>query len=154
MVGIRNNTKSALARVSIVDYSGRVVFDHYVKPREPVSDYRTWVSGISPHHLKNAPKFTKIQRKVANLLNGKILIGHAIQNDLKALQLSHPESMIRDTSLFSEFRKLAKGKDTPGLKMLAKKLLNLDIQSSSHDSVQDARITMLLFQHGMETFTD
>lgn len=154
MVGIRNNTKSALARVSIVDYSGRVVFDHYVKPMEPVSDYRTWVSGISPHHLKNAPKFKKIQRKVANLLKGKILVGHAIQNDLNALQLSHPESMIRDTSLYSEFRKLAKGKNTPGLKMLAKKLLNLDIQSSSHDSVQDARITMLLFQYGMETVTD
>jgi RNA exonuclease 4 len=155
MVGVRNNTRSALARVSIVDYNGQIVLDRYVKPLEPVSDYRTWVSGIHPHHLKNAPSFQKVQRRVAKLLEGKILIGHAINNDLKALQLSFPESMIRDTSLFGDFRKFAKGKkDTPALKVLAKQLLDLDIQSSSHDSVEDARITMLLFQQGMEQWTD
>jgi RNA exonuclease 4 len=155
MVGVRNNTRSALARVSIVDYNGHIVFDEYVKPLDPVSDYRTWVSGIHPHHLAHAPSFKKVQKQVANILKGKVLIGHAINNDLKALQLSFPESMIRDTSLFPEFKKFAKGKkDTPGLKMLAKKLLDLDIQSSSHDSVEDARTTMLLFQQGMEEWTD
>lgn len=155
MVGIRNNTKSALARVSIVDYYGHIVLDTYVKPMEPVSHYRTWVSGIHWHHLRNASNFHTVQAIVANHLNGKILIGHAIKNDLKALGLSHPESMIRDTSRFERFRIYSKGqKNTPSLKLLAKKLLNLDIQSSSHSSVEDARITMLLFQLGMEMWTD
>ena len=30
-----------------------------------------------------APQFTDVQRDVANITNGKILVGHAIQNDLK-----------------------------------------------------------------------
>ena len=151
MVGVANNTKSALARVSIVDYYGNVILDKYVKPLEHVSDYRTWVSGIYPHHLSNAANFYKIRNQVSNLLKGKIVIGHALTNDWKALGLMHPESMIRDTSKFEAFKKYAKGKNnTPGLKTLAKTLLNIDIQSGSHDSVDDARAVMLIFKHATE----
>jgi RNA exonuclease 4 len=44
---------SELARVSIVDYSGRVILDTFVKPRRPVTDYRTPVSGVHPEDLKD-----------------------------------------------------------------------------------------------------
>ena len=47
---------SLLARVSIVNTSGQVVYDTYVSPGECVTDYRTRWSGIRPHHTKNAPK--------------------------------------------------------------------------------------------------
>ena len=47
---------SLLARVSIVNTSGQVVYDTYVSPGECVTDYRTRWSGIRPHHIKNAPK--------------------------------------------------------------------------------------------------
>ena len=60
MVGIgpRDAEESALARVSSVNYYGNVVLDTYVQPKEKVTDYRTWVSGIKPEHLENG--FSKL----------------------------------------------------------------------------------------------
>lgn len=43
---------SAAARVSIVNQFGKCVYDKYVKPTQPVTDYRTAVSGIRPENLK------------------------------------------------------------------------------------------------------
>ncbi|ODV71308.1 putative 3'-5' exonuclease [Cyberlindnera jadinii NRRL Y-1542] len=138
-------TEDALARVSIVNFHGHTVYDRYVKPRERVVDWRTWVSGIQPHHMKEAIDFKTAQKEVSDLLDGKVLVGHAVDHDLDALLLSHPKSMIRDTSRFAKFRKLSKGK-TPGLKKLAKELLNMDIQGGEHSSVEDAKATMLLYK--------
>lgn len=44
---------SILARVSIVNQFGHIILDKYVKPTEPVTDYRTHVSGIRPTDLVN-----------------------------------------------------------------------------------------------------
>jgi len=53
MVGVGKGDKesSALARVSIVNFHGHCVLDYYVKPKEDVTDWRTWVSGISPKDM-------------------------------------------------------------------------------------------------------
>lgn len=136
----------ALARVSLVNYNGYVILDEFVKPLERVVDWRTWVSGIEPKHMKMAIQYKDAQQKVADILQDRILVGHAVSHDLLALGLKHPRSMIRDTSLFTPFRKeYAKGK-TPGLKKLAKNILDVDIQEAQHSSVEDAKITMLLYK--------
>ncbi|EPY53607.1 exoribonuclease Rex4 [Schizosaccharomyces cryophilus OY26] len=145
MVGVADDM-SVLARVSIVNYHGRVVYDTYVRPKERVTDWRTWVSGVKSFHMRDAPPFEKVQKEVADVLENRVLVGHAIQNDLKVLLLSHPRRLIRDTSRFSGFRKLAKGK-TPSLKKLAQQVLGRDIQSAQHSSVQDAQATMDLYKH-------
>lgn len=52
MVGVGMNGKdSILARVSLVNHFGKVLYDKYVKPTEEVVDYRTPVSGIRPADL-------------------------------------------------------------------------------------------------------
>lgn len=138
--------ESALARISIVNYFGHVVFDEFVKPREKVVEWRTWVSGIKPEHMKNAITFKEAQKKTADILEGRILVGHALKHDLEALMLSHPKSLLRDTSRHLPFRKLyAKGK-TPSLKKLTKEVLKISIQEGEHSSVEDARATMLLYK--------
>lgn len=141
-------TKSQLARVSIVSYDGHALYDAYVRPVLPVTDYRTHVSGIRPHHLRpsgSAVTLRDAQEQVAKLLKGRILVGHALKNDLHALLLTHPGYDIRDTARWAPFQKLVKSK-TPGLKRLARELLGLDIQSGEHDSVEDARIAMELYK--------
>ncbi|CAI4777626.1 CCQ_1a_G0047910.mRNA.1.CDS.1 [Saccharomyces cerevisiae] len=138
--------ESALARISIVNYFGHVVLDEFVKPREKVVEWRTWVSGIKPEHMKNAITFKEAQKKTADILEGRILVGHALKHDLEALMLSHPKSLLRDTSRHLPFRKLyAKGK-TPSLKKLTKEVLKISIQEGEHSSVEDARATMLLYK--------
>ncbi len=54
MVGIGEmGMDNMLARVSIVNQLGQCLYDKYVKPTEPVIDYRTSISGITEQHLQN-----------------------------------------------------------------------------------------------------
>ena len=146
MVGIGpGGYDSALARLSFVDYHGTLVYDSFVKPRERVVDWRTAVSGISPKDMRFARDFDEVQAQAAELLQGRILIGHDVKHDLNALELVHPASKIRDTSSFSGFRQYATGRK-PALRTLAREILHLDIQVDSHSSIEDARVTMLLFR--------
>jgi RNA exonuclease 4 len=43
--------KSILARVTLVNSHGNVVYDKLVLPTEKVTDYRTWVTGLRKHNL-------------------------------------------------------------------------------------------------------
>ncbi|KAF3926598.1 hypothetical protein AA313_de0206403 [Arthrobotrys entomopaga] len=150
-VGPQGHEQSALARVSLVNYNGHCVLDTFVKPKERVTDWRTWVSGVSAKDMAKAISLEEAQRRVHEIIDGKILIGHAIHNDLDAMFLSHPKRDIRDTSRHPPFRKIAKQKN-PGLKRLAKEVLGVDIQGSAHSSVEDARVTMLLYKKEKKEF--
>lgn len=146
--------QSELARVSIVNFHGHTVYDEFVKPREKVTDWRTFVSGIRPSDMKNAITFKQAQEDVAKILKNKILVGHAVHHDLEALYLTHPKRAIRDTSKHTPFKqKYSMGK-TPGLKKLALEILGLDIQSGEHSSVEDAKATMLIFKSDKKGFED
>ncbi|KAF2241060.1 RNA exonuclease 4 [Trematosphaeria pertusa] len=146
---------SALARVSVVNYKGHQVYDSYVQVKVPVTDYRTAVSGIEPKHLRRdvARPFKEVHNDLKILLEGRILVGHAVKNDLDVLVLKHDKRYIRDTSKYSKFRELASipGR-TPSLKHLAERLLGVDIQVGAHSSVEDARATMALFRLEKEGF--
>jgi RNA exonuclease 4 len=152
MVGVGGEEdRSVLARVSIVNFHGTQVYDSFVKPKEFVTDWRTHVSGVSPKTMTTAREFEEVQQEVAEILKGRVIVGHAIKNDLDAIMLSHPKRDIRDTSRFSGFRKYSAGK-TPSLRKLAKEILGVDIQSGEHSSIEDARATMLLFRRHKSAF--
>lgn len=59
---------SQLARCSIVSYDGDVVYDKYIKPAEPVTDYRSRWSGIRPKDLANATPYAEARKEVRKLL--------------------------------------------------------------------------------------
>ncbi|RUP18180.1 ribonuclease H-like domain-containing protein [Jimgerdemannia flammicorona] len=146
MVGVGpNGDQSALARVSIVNFHGATLLDQYVRPMERVTDYRTAISGITRELIIDAPLFHDVQKQVADLLKDRILVGHALTHDLKALLLDHPRRDVRDTSRYKPFRNMVKGK-TPALRRLAKDVLGLTIQEGAHSSVEDARVTMMLYR--------
>ncbi|KAG9308589.1 ribonuclease H-like domain-containing protein [Chiua virens] len=144
-VGIEGN-ESSLARVSIVNHIGAIVLDVFVKQRERVVDYRTQWSGVRSTDLAGSAKsFKEIQQTVADLIKDRILVGHAIYNDLKALLLSHPSPQIRDTQSLAYKHRVVKSR-RPALRVLAKQELGIVIQSGEHSSVTDARATMALFR--------
>jgi RNA exonuclease 4 len=137
---------SVLARISIVNFHGEIVLDEYVLPQEHVIDYRTAVSGITPKLLKEHGKpFKEVQKKVSDILKNKIIIGHALKNDLDALMLDHPRKLLRDTSRYKPLKNPTT-KGPQSLKKLAKQFLEKDIQTGQHSSVEDARIALQIYQ--------
>ncbi len=156
MVGVgEGGTQSALARVSIVDYNNAVLFDTYVKPAndEPVTDYRTFVSGIREEHLRSdlAMGFDQCQSIVKKLLHGKILVGHALKNDLAVLDLDHPWYDCRDTAKYEPFMKRDKATNVlrpRKLRDLAETKLNriIQIAGQEHCPVEDANAALDLYK--------
>jgi len=155
MVGIGSDGKqSALARVSLTDWYGKVVMDTFVQVPSRVTDFRTFVSGVKPKDIstRTAMDVVECRKQVAELLRDKILVGHALKNDLHALLLNHPKENIRDTAKYRPFQRAAGrngGKWRPRkLRDLVKEHLGLSIQvaGESHDSTEDARSTMDLFK--------
>ncbi|NXI51440.1 REXO4 exonuclease, partial [Chloroceryle aenea] len=145
MVGVGpQGEDSIVARVSIVNQFGKCVYDKYVKPTEEVTDYRTAVSGIRPENINTGEDFKTVQKEVADILNGRILVGHALHNDLKVLFLDHPQKKIRDTQRYKPFRQIVKSAQ-PSLKLLCEKLLNIQVQELEHCSIQDAQAAMRLY---------
>lgn len=145
MVGIYPGGQgNMLARVSVVNSKGETIYDKFVKPTAVVTDYRTPVSGIRPDDIEHGELFVKVKKEIKDILKNKILIGHAIGNDLKALKITHPTHMIRDTSRYWQFKQVTDGK-TPSLKRLTSHFLGANIQEGEHSSVQDAKATLQLY---------
>lgn len=152
MVGVGpGGYESALARISMVDFHGRQIYDSYVKPKERVTDWRTPVSGVSQREMRFARDFGDVQTEVCDIIAGRILIGHDIKHDLDALKLSHPPRDIRDTAKHQVFKKYGHGRK-PALRVLARELLSVEIQEGAHSSIEDARVTMLLFRKHKSSF--
>ncbi|KAK8805336.1 hypothetical protein WA158_001993 [Blastocystis sp. Blastoise] len=148
MVGTGSDDYSALARVSIVNYDGYVLLDTFVKPPEKVTDYRTRYSGVRESDLENAPPFKEVQKQIGKIIKGKVVVGHAIENDFQAMLLDHPFKFIRDTSHYRRFlRKIAGRRGRPqALRKLVEKEFGLKIQEGEHSSVIDARATLALYK--------
>lgn len=64
----RYGSISKCFRVSIVNYNGQVLYDEYVKPESRITNYRTWVSGVGPHHMHQAKPHHKAKAEVHKIL--------------------------------------------------------------------------------------
>lgn len=152
MVGVgKDGTQSALARVSILDYHGNAVMDEYIKPGRKVTDYRSFVSGITPEILQTKAKmdYATCRKKVIKLLRGKVLVGHALENDLGILRINHPWNLIRDTAQYQPFMKVRAGAYWPRrLQDLALERLHRDVQvyGRPHCSAQDSLAALDLYK--------
>lgn len=156
--------ESALARVSLVDYNNAILLDTYVKVDEAVTDYRTFVSGITEEHIQSdtAMDADKCSALVAKMLKGKILVGHGLKNDLDVLGFTHPWSHTRDTAKYEPFLKKTKKNalctlpQPRKLKDLALTKLGREIQKigESHCSIEDAIAALDLYKKAGKKWED
>ena len=99
-----------------------------------------------------------VQERVRSLLVGRIVVGFAIDNDLKVLGISRGDLTVRDIQLHfdaercsepdlrsSELPALDDRRRVHNLKNLAKCVLGQSIQEGPHSALVDARATMELY---------
>ena len=143
MVGVGSDGKrSVLARVTLVNSEGSCLYDKHVAVGEAITDFRTNVSGIRPRDLRYATAFKAVQREVHDIIRGRIVVGHALKNDFKALLLDHPRHSIRDTAVYKPLRPLNRA---VALRKLASEQLDVEIQTGEHSPLEDARAAMCLY---------
>ena len=144
----------SLARVSVLrgqqPREGEPFIDDYILTKEEVVDYLTEYSGIRAGDLdRNNSAHTLVPLKVAykklRLLVdlGCVFIGHGLAKDFRTINIFVPPEQVADTvhlfSLPNRQRKLS-------LRFLSYYLLHQDIQSASHDSIEDAKYAFLLYK--------
>ncbi|XP_078097407.1 interferon-stimulated gene 20 kDa protein-like [Mustelus asterias] len=151
MVGLGpNGFESGLARCSIVDYSGSVIYDKFIKPDGRITDFRTPVSGIRPLDMDTALPYLVAREEILKIIQGKIIVGHDPRSDFRVLKTDISDYAIRDTSSCRLLITMAKLKTDrrASLKILCQTLLGKRIQDSyrGHSSVEDAKAAMELFK--------
>lgn len=149
MAGVEDG-RSEIVTICAVDlFTGQVLMNSTVKPREPIRDWRSQFHGVTPPVMAIA-----VAKKLA--LDGwqaaraelwkhvnadTVLVGHCLQHDLKALRIMH--GRVFDTSIVSADAALA-GKHARrrwGLKVLCKDLLQLQIRRGTCSAIEDAMAT-------------
>ncbi|PIC52837.1 hypothetical protein B9Z55_002777 [Caenorhabditis nigoni] len=137
----------AVGRVTVVDQYGNVALDCFVKPKEMVYDYVTQYSGLTPEHLEYATETVEsVRDKIFQFINRRsILVGHALNGDLKNLGIVHSE--VIDTSVI-----FSNNGRRPSLRDLASRYLNWSIQNSAngHCSYEDSIASLNLVYFASE----
>ncbi|GAX20582.1 RNA exonuclease 1 [Fistulifera solaris] len=148
---VRTKVGLELARITVIEveeYSAergiiyKLVFDEIVKPVNRVLDYLTAYSGMTKEIIDNATvSLEQVQAAlVATIRSDDIVIGHSLENDLRAMRFVH--STVVDTAILFQ---PSNGRFKYSLRALASRLLRLQIQkSSSHCSLEDAATALKL----------
>ncbi|KAK4749418.1 hypothetical protein SAY87_026867 [Trapa incisa] len=135
----------ALVRVSVVDRDLQVKLDAFVKPDKPVADYRSDITGVTAKDLEGVScSLADVQKSLKKILShGRILVGHSLYNDLKALKLDH--TRVIDTSFLFKYCGLSIHR-RPSLNNLSKLVLGYEVRENGapHNSLDDARAAMKL----------
>ena len=145
---IDTSVGNELARLSATNIKGETILDQLFKPLGEVTDYKTQFSGITEETLKDvdvpSTDGIKILSKIAD--KDTIIIGHSLENDLRALKLIHYRCI--DTAiLYIERRRKT------SLALLYQKHIGKPFRtqtSEGHDSAEDARAAIELAEFAIK----
>lgn len=149
----KDTAESAVCRVSLVRGSEELGFevclDTWVDVPAKIVDFRTDITGIDSDIYARLPRasFLDVRELVLANIQGKILVGHALWNDFRALRINHPGHLVRDTALNSKLRPPWRRSSLPSLDLLVRHWLGMEIRIGGvHDSVEDAMAALKLYQ--------
>lgn len=130
-----------LARISVVNYEGKVVYDEVVKPKDEITNYATRYSGMTKEVLDKATTTEDDVREKLKLLisASDIVVGHSLLSDFNVLKMVHGK--VVDTCVIYDHHRKKPYKAS--LKWLCEKYLNRQIQQGEeigqgHSSIENA----------------
>ncbi|CAM8921912.1 unnamed protein product [Rhodiola kirilowii] len=142
MVRCEDGTE-ALVKVCVVNRDLQVKLDELVNPGKPVMDYKTQITGVSAKDLEGVScTLSDVQRTLKRILSrGTILIGHGLNNDLKALKIEH--ARVIDTTYIFKHADAPIGRK-PSLNNVCKFVLGCEVRrpGDPHNCLDDARAAM------------
>ncbi|KAF8525311.1 ribonuclease H-like protein [Gautieria morchelliformis] len=135
-----------VARVSVVDGDGEKVFDEFVRMDDGVKviDYITRFSGVTPERLAAAVLDLAATRRALRAFIGPhtVLVGHALDNDLKTLRMVH-HRVVDTCVLFPHrggppYRRALRDLVSDKLQ----RMIQTGDEAAGHSSVEDAAATL------------
>ncbi|KAI8031174.1 Small RNA degrading nuclease 1 [Camellia lanceoleosa] len=141
---------------SRLTHRNTVKLNELVNPNKAVADYRSEITGLSAEDLNGVTcSLANVQESMKKLLrDGKtILIGHSLNNDLKALKLDH--GRVIDISLIFKHGDEANFR-RPSLNNLCKAVLGYGVrkEGAPHNCLDDATAAMKLVLAKIESGFD
>jgi len=135
-----------LARICAVDEYGHTLLDTTVKPRSPVLDYRTHLTGLRKESFDRALDFDTARARLLELLQPEtLLIGYRVGTELEALKSFH--QAVIDVSLLFGVETRKQFQYHP-LRYLAEHILGVEVEENSpHDALENAQLILKLTQH-------
>ncbi|KAG8462814.1 hypothetical protein KFE25_001587 [Diacronema lutheri] len=149
-VELMAGSRMAAARVAVVDASGATLLDvHVTHDPATVRDYHTRFSGVTQADVDGSrgptAALADVQATVLGLARGRVLVGHNLFADLRALSLTPADFAAAGCARLDDTAALDWGaRDSTRLRALADELLGEAIQTGEHCPVDDALAALRL----------
>ncbi len=81
--------EEGITEIAIYQFDGHTITDQFISlinPERPIQDYVTKLTGINNKMLRNAPKFYEIAKRIVEITEGCIIVGHNATFDYRILQ--------------------------------------------------------------------
>ncbi|CAG9467048.1 unnamed protein product [Pedinophyceae sp. YPF-701] len=139
-----------------------MVYASFCRPDRDVTDYRTQITGIAEADLIDAPSVRVVREEVRQILDKEevVIVGHGLDHDLAALELTHvpPPERLRDLALYPRLMSLDAEQRLWPASLPDLAFEHLDITTEDwrgmfvlHDPVADAWCAMKVFlEYGEE----
>ena len=150
--------EEGITEIAIYQFDGHTITDQFISlinPERPIQDYVTKLTGINNKMLRNAPKFYEIAKRIVEITEGCIIVGHNAAFDYRILQTEFRRlgyEYIKTTLCTVELsQQLIPDKESYSLGKLVR---SLGIpMSERHRASGDAMATLNLFKYLLEKDT-